>query len=194
MRIYCLLALMALSLFLGFFPPQVAQATDPVTATNTLCMTNPSVELAPAQPKMYEFVKYTNPRLADSDVLYVAKVLQEKATEYGLDLITFAAIIAQESSFRLGVTQGNCNLNSPDNCDRGLGQISSFWVKKWSLDHNRLRYDVAYNLDVAARILKSVLDAHPDETKAYSRYYHPGSSQRKTYEKLIETRIKLASR
>jgi Transglycosylase SLT domain len=181
MKIFKILALLALFLFPAYNMTN-ADASLPPEAPRAV---------APAKPKMFNFVKKLNPGLSEQDATYISKVLQEKATEYGLDLVTFTAVIAQESSFQLNLQV--CH-GAPGNCDRGLGQISSYWVKVWNLDPNRLRYDVTYNLDASARILSAVYKENPTEKKAYSRYYNPLPSFRKTYEKLVDHWILVASR
>jgi soluble lytic murein transglycosylase-like protein len=180
MRFLKLFALLALFSFPGFISNTSADIGTFECPT--------SVEV---QYQMVDFIKATNPNIDPSDAVYIAKTLQEKSQQYGLNLIVFSAIVAQESSFRLNLLVEH---GGQGNRDIGLGQVSSYWVKKWKLDPNRLRYDVAYNLDVSARILKSVYDENPNDPKAYSRYYNPLPAFRKTYEKLIDARIKLASR
>jgi hypothetical protein len=180
MRVFKTLALLALFLFPGF-----------VSSTSAGVETFQCPASVEVRYQMEDFVKATNPNIDPADAVYIAKTLQEKAQQYDLNLVVFAAIIAQESSFRLNLWVEH---GAAGNRDIGLGQISSFWVKKWKLDANRLRYDIAYNLDVSARILKTVYDENPKDPKAYSRYYNPLPSYRKTYEKLIETRMQLASR
>jgi hypothetical protein len=182
MRIVRVLALLALFLFPAFTISSAEATVPPMEEVPVV---------VPAKPKMYEFVKTANPKLAPSDVQYISKVLEEKATEYGLDLIVFAAVVAQESGYQLNLRV--CH-GQPGNCDIGLGQISTFWVKTWKLDTNRLRYDVTYNLDVSARILKSVHDENPTEKRAYSRYYNPNPRLRRDYERLVERWILVASR
>jgi len=182
MRIFKTLALLALFLFPALPGPSAKPA---------VLVMEEEIVLAPSQPRMWNFVRNTNPHLDKSDVTYISKVLQEKAEQYDLDLVTFAAVVAQESSFKLNLEV--CH-GVRGNCDIGLGQISSFWVKTWKLDKKRLQYDIAYNLDVAARILKAAYDENPTEKKAYSRYYNPIPKHRKEYEKRVEKWIQVASR
>lgn len=145
-------------------------------------------------PPIVNYIKKVNPKLDDRDAIHLAKTIFEKAREHGIHPTLFAAQLRQESSFRLNLKV--CH-GFEGNCDYGLGQISSIWVKKWKLDTKRLQYDVAYNLDVAARIVRYYMELRPNDPNAYSMYYNMKSAFRKDYEKRVEKwrkeAVKLAS-
>jgi hypothetical protein len=141
-------------------------------------------------PKITHFIKKTNPALSDSDALYLARTIEGKAKEHGIHPVIFAALIRQESSFRLNLKV--CH-GFEGNCDYGLGQISSIWVKAWKLDTKRLQYDVGYNLDISARIIHHYIELRPKDKNAYSLYYNANPEFRKDYEKRIQRWARLAS-
>lgn len=172
------LALGALLLFLGCgktgeYGPPLAPNPDAVDRTTLVA-----------------FIKKTNPQIRDKDAFHIAETLAGKSVEYGLDLKRFASVIAQESHFRLNlkscyevVLKDGSDFRTQ--CDLGLGQISPLWVRELKLDANRLQYDVHYNLDVAAQILKHYKSKYPKDPLSFSRYYNGKKELRRGYEKLV---------
>lgn len=136
-------------------------------------------------PTCMDFVMSKNPKLTIEEGWWIAYWIDQKAKEYGLDPKLFGAIIAQESTFKVNAKR--CHGNG--NCDYGLGQINIQWVKKWRLDKKRLLKDPAYNLDVAAKILRSAINEGESEPNAYSRYHNPARKFRLAYEYRIQKQL-----
>lgn len=133
------------------------------TATGVDVVPPPAVEIVkepPAPPVLLQYVKKTNPGLGEVEAERVARLVQQVAEEYEIDVTLFAAIIRQESHFRTGLKA--CRVyGNVRRCDYGLSQVNSFWIDEMELDAARLRLDDLYNLRIGAQILKDVLDRHP---------------------------------
>lgn len=161
------------------------------------CTPKPSP--APEQPKpvavcppmLTRFVEKTNPTLTPAEAQRIAGIIEKVADEQGIDVILFAAVIRQESHFKNG--QKVCHfVNNRRTCDYGIAQVNSFWVDEWELDASKLKNDVEYNITVAAKILKGVLDRSKGDKFAYSLYNSVDPVARAQYQERIEKYRKLA--
>lgn len=122
---------------------------------------------APPPAVLLPYVAKSNPGLDAKEAERVARLIQQVAEEYEIEVPLFAAIIRQESHFRTG--QKACrSYNGIRRCDYGLAQVNSFWIDELELDAMKLRTDDLYNLRVGAQILKDVLDRHNGEYGYYN--------------------------
>jgi soluble lytic murein transglycosylase-like protein len=133
---------------------------------------------------MLAFVQKSNPGLAPEEAERVARLIEQVAQEYDIELPLFAAIVKQESHFKTGAKACR-NLYGRRTCDYGLAQVNSFWIDELELDASKLRTDDLYNLRVAGQILRDVLDRHPEEL-GYSFYNTADRELRLVYSTRIE--------
>ena len=138
----------------------------------------------PPAPSLLAFVQKSNPGLAPEEAERIARLVEQVAKEYGIDVPLFGAIVRQESHFKTGAKSCR-NLYGRRTCDYGLGQVNSFWIDELELDAAKLRTDDLYNLRVAGKILRDVLDRHPEEL-GYSFYNTADFELRHAYSARIE--------
>ena len=144
----------------------------------------PAVAPPPAPPKLLSFVTQSNPNLSASEADRIARLVQQVAEEFKIDVPLFAAIVRQESHFKTGIKACR-NMRGRRTCDYGLAQVNSFWVDELELDAKRLRTDYGYNLRIAGKILRDVLDRHHEEL-GYSFYNTADTELRLVYSNRIE--------
>jgi len=126
----------------------------------------------------------SNPTLSAAEAERIARLVQTVAEEFNIEVPLFAAIVRQESHFKTGAKACR-NLMGRRTCDYGLAQVNSFWVDELELDAKRLRNDDGYNLRVAGKILRDVLDRHPGEL-GYGFYNTADTALRNAYSLRIE--------
>ena len=139
-------------------------------------------EAPPAPPVLLPYVVKSNPGLDEKEAERVARLIQQVAEEYEIEVSLFAAIVRQESHFRSGLKACR-SYSGIRRCDYGLAQVNSFWIDELELDALKLRTDDLYNLRIGARILKDVLDRHKGE---YGYYNTADPDLRMAYVKRIE--------
>jgi soluble lytic murein transglycosylase-like protein len=126
----------------------------------------------------------SNPTLSAPEAERIARLVETVAEEFKIDVPLFAAIVRQESHFKTGAK--SCyNASGRRTCDYGLAQVNSFWVDELELDAKRLRTDDGYNLRIAGKILRDVLDRH-QEKLGYSFYNTADEELRLVYSTRIE--------
>jgi soluble lytic murein transglycosylase-like protein len=130
------------------------------------------------------FVQAANPKLPKEEADRIARLVEAVAIEFGIEVPLFAAIVRQESHFQSGVKACQ-NLMGRRTCDYGLAQVNSFWVDQLELDAYRLRTDDLYNLRIAGKILKDVLERHPEKL-GYSFYNTADFELRHVYSRHVE--------
>jgi soluble lytic murein transglycosylase-like protein len=137
-----------------------------------------------AAPKLLSFVQRSNPNLGTKEAERIARLVEEVAEEFHLDVPLFAAIVRQESHFKTGIK--SCRkVEGKRTCDYGMAQVNGYWVDELELDARRLRTDDGYNLRVAAGILRDVLDRHTEKL-GYTYYHSADPELRVVYSAHIE--------
>jgi hypothetical protein len=142
-------------------------------------------------PMLTRFIQKSNPSLQQDEAEKIAGIIEKVADEHEIDVILFAAVIRQESHFKNG-SKACRSINGRRTCDYGIAQINTFWVDEWELDAKKLRNDVEYNVSVAAKILKSVLQKGKGDKYAYSLYNSADPAARAAYQEHIERYRKIA--
>jgi hypothetical protein len=148
-----------------------------------------ALALAVADPssKVCTYIQTIAPQVRQDRAKKLAKLIYRTARASELDPITLAAIVRQESNFRPDCS--SCyiiykNRSCYSTCDLGLAQINLVWVNKWGLNGCRLVHDDAYNLQVAARILKALKNRYGLEEPLtwFSRYNSATERYRDKYQ------------
>jgi hypothetical protein len=151
----------------------------------------PAIVEAPAVPQpLVSFVRMSNQGLPAAEAERIAALIFKVSGEFQLDVPLFAAIIRHESHFRTGIKA--CRfINNRRTCDYGIAQVNTFWVDELELDAARLRTDDLYNMRIAAKILKDVLERHPGRL-GYSYYNTADPELRIAYSDKVEKYRRLA--
>lgn len=169
----------------------LALACSPSRVPQEKTAQKPVVAAPHCTPMLTKFVQKTNPQLTPAEAERIAGIIEKVAEENDIDVILFAAVIRQESHFKNG--QKVCHVVlGRRTCDYGIAQVNTFWVDEWELDASKLKNDVEYNITVAAKILKGVLDRSKGDKYAYSLYNSSDPDARAAYQERIEKYRKLA--
>ena len=140
------------------------------------------------------YIRSLESKLGQARIREAARLVYAAAQQYGINPLILAGIVHQESNFRSGLKQ--CwsvyrHHQTEVTCDYGLAQVNELWIRRWNLDPDKLQNDDAYNLCVAARILKSLRKTYEDlEPSNWWGRYHSGTpSVRATYEGKLMARM-----
>ena len=163
----------------------LASGFTPTSAIAPQLKTPPaSIQVIRATPTLLSFVQKSNPTLKPKEAERIARLVEEVADEFDIEVPLFAAIVRQESHFKTDIK--TCRkVEGRRTCDYGMAQVNSYWVDELELDAKRLRSDDGYNLRVAARILKDVLDRHPGQL-GYGFYNSADSEMQAEYTGRVE--------
>ena len=132
------------------------------------------------------------PRVSAKRVRYLAREFVRAGHKYDVDPSLMASIAMVESRFRPGLEAHWINKGKPTT-DRGLMQVNQVWVDRWSLDPDKLRDDDAYNIMVAARILKIIKKQFgQNEKNWFTRYNSSWPPARAKYTKVLYPQLPLS--
>jgi hypothetical protein len=144
-----------------------------------------------------ERIAQQNPALGTRRVQQLAAWIDAASRRHDVPAEILTNILAQESTFRRGISRcyGSI-LNhlrvSKITCDMGIAQINlDGWGRDLRLDPCRLKYDDAYSIDQAARILSIIKRRDGLEPNWWSRYHDNRPSKRAIYEALVLARAQL---
>ena len=115
----------------------------------------------------------------------LAKAFVAAGRRTGVDPMIMVALCTQESRFRGGLKSEWTNRGQVTH-DYGVMQVNEHWIEAWGLDAQRLQFDDAYNIQVAARILKGLQKKYAaTERQWYTRYNSSWAPARAKYTKAI---------
>lgn len=158
----------------------LAAAVPACTARLETVPPPPVPKYLPNPAGVAQFIKDARPGIDPKEATRIAKLIVSACAKYRVDPLTLASIVAHESQFEREVLA--C---TPRGCDYGLGQINEVHIDEMKLDPDRLLFDDAYNLNVAARILSREKEHQTTEKNWYSRYHDARTPQRTKYEEKV---------
>jgi hypothetical protein len=153
-------------------------------------------------PTTKDYVVEIQPGMTEKRAAQLGRDIDRAAKRYDVDPLLLAAITRQESGFQSGLKQCgtatwkvNGKVQSRETCDYGLAQVNQVWIEKWKLDADLLQNNDAYNLMVAARILRLLRKQYGDTEPAnwYGRYHSATPSRRADYENRLQPMLLAAS-
>lgn len=132
------------------------------------------------QERIFSQILKNNPKIDQKYARRLASVIVDKSNKYGISARTYAAILMQESAYKLTATNITCGYVDTFNDERestcvitdfGISQIHYKNLKRFNLDKKRLTTDLAYSVDAGAKILASYSKYSRTEPETwYSRY------------------------
>lgn len=121
------------------------------------------------------YIRKTNPNVGKKKSLNMAGLFISKGKKYDLDPKFLAAVAQRESTFKSGAYNG-----AGEGC-RGLMQISTSLSRSYGYKKKSM-YNMAKNIEVGAKYLRSLKDEFGTYTKTYAAYaYGPGNVRRGNY-------------
>lgn len=107
-----------------------------------------------------------NPKIDLDYAMELSNVIYEAASEFNVKPKRLAAILAQESQYKLDAI----NINK-DNCkDYGISQINCRTVKLYNFDKQKLLTDLRYSVKAGAMVLSDLKKSFRHELDYWCRY------------------------
>jgi len=132
-------------------------------------------------PLMCQIVK-NNPRIDLNYAYELSNIIYEKATKHNINPRRFAAILAQESMYRLDAKNckdGVCN-------DFGIAQINKKTIEAFGFDKQRLLKDLEYSIEAGVLVLADFKRMYGDKEQYWwTRYNASNPEKRKIYKQLV---------
>lgn len=140
---------------------------EPIT-TNT-CSNNPI---------FCQIVK-NKPNIDRNYAMKLSNVIYYTAKLYDINPKRYAAILAQESGYKL-------NAINKVSMDYGMAQINFRTIAALGFDKNRLLTDIEYSIEAGAIVLSKIKKSHGNKEKDFwTRYNSSNVSKRELYAKLV---------
>lgn len=132
-----------------------------------------------------QIIEHLQPDVSDRYAIELAVSVNQAVIKYDLPKEKFLAILFQESSLR--TDPKDCAVEVK-NCtpDFGIGQVNfPVWGDHLKMDRIRALTDVAYSVELSAKVLHSYKRFKKHERNWWSRYHSKTSERRKDYEERI---------
>jgi soluble lytic murein transglycosylase-like protein len=131
---------------------------------------------------IYCQIMKNNPKIDKKYAMKLSNVIHHVAILHGVNPKKYAAILAQESMYKLGAkncTDGVCR-------DFGIAQINSNTAKAFKFDTKKLTTDLVYSIEAGAIVLADMKRMYGHkESNYWSRYNTSHKDKRKKYEQLV---------
>lgn len=112
----------------------------------------------------------------------LSNVINKVATEMNINPKRYAAILAQESMYKLDAK--NCWDNECH--DYGIAQINKNTIKSFNFDKNKLLTDLEYSVKAGAIVLSDIKKIYGEkEEDFWTRYNASNPIKREKYKKLV---------
>jgi len=136
----------------------------------------------PVAQSILAFIGKVNPDVPARRAAALTTTILEESEAHGLDPLLLTGILAQESHFHADVQ--SCLGRG---CDLGVAQVNwETWGAELKLDRHRLIHDDAYNVRVAAGILKDLRRRFGEEAgRWWTRYHDRRPERRAQYAELV---------
>lgn len=130
----------------------------------------------------YQIIK-NHPKIDRQYAVELSEIIQRIADEYKVQSRKLAAILAQESMYRLDPKK--C-LNKPCT-DYGISQIHYKTIKAYKFDKKRLITDLEYSIAAGAKVLADFKKSYGKKEKDFwTRYNASSPEKREEYKKLVQ--------
>ena len=133
-------------------------------------------------PLMCQILK-NNPKINLNYAYELSNIIYEKATKHNINPKKFAAILAQESMYRLDAKnckEGICN-------DFGIAQINKKTIETFGFDKQRLLKDLEYSVEAGVLVLADFKRMYGSKEEYWwTRYNTSNPEKRKVYKQLVK--------
>jgi hypothetical protein len=146
---------------------------------NTAKITFKAQNICDKNPIFCQIVK--NNQSIDKDyAMKLSNVIYHVAKLYNIDPKKYAAILAQESMYKMGAV-------NPKSRDYGISQINYRTARVYGFDIQRLTTDVEYAVEAGAIVLADLKKSHGHKEQVYwTRYNSSKPEKREKYKKLVK--------
>lgn len=139
------------------------------------------IQFCEANPVFCQIVK-NNPKIDLNYAYRLSNVINKVAVEMGVNPKRYAAILAQESMYKLDAK--NCWDNECH--DYGIAQINKRTIKAFKFDKKKLLTDLEYSVKAGAIVLADFKRMYGDkEEDFWTRYNASCPDKRKKYKQLV---------
>lgn len=133
---------------------------------------------------VYAQIVKNNPNINKLYAKELSVMIAKVATSYKIDPIRLAAILAQESMYKVGAINKKSK-------DYGIAQIHHATAVAYGFDINKLKTNPHYCIEAAAIILKDIKQKYGKREKDYwTRYHSYTPEKRKEYKLLVARYMK----
>jgi len=120
-----------------------------------------------------------SPKIDQGYALDLARYINEAAVEFNIKPYRLAAILAQESGYKLSSVNKNSN-------DYGIAQINHRTVAAFGLCKNKLLTDLSYSIKAGAMVLSDFKKRYGHKEENYwTRYNSSNPEKREEYKQLV---------
>lgn len=144
-----------------------------------------SIAVGKAEPNsivlnpIYKQILTNNPSLTRAYIMKLTYIISKVADKYDLEPSLIAAILAQESMYKL-------NAVNPLSHDYSIAQINYNTIKLYKLDKKRLLKDLEYAVESCSIILRGISDKYAYKEKYWwTRYHSKTPSRRLLYKRKV---------
>lgn len=139
----------------------------------TASMNTKPERLSPNVVKIAKVITHLQPAFGANEAKAVAKIIDRRSAETGIDWRLVVAILFQESSLRLDPQ--NCKVNFTRCNDMGIGQVRfSVWGKELKIDKKRMVTDADYAIGKVYKILAHYKIQYSKKELNWFTRYHSG--------------------
>jgi Transglycosylase SLT domain len=146
---------------------------------------------SPELQKVLAQIHKNSPNLDQNFQMVLAKTIINKAQKYHLSSKVLAAILMQESSYRIDAKNIRCGtsvVTGKEDCiviDFGIGQINHRTATAFKLDKKKLLSDLEYSVDASAMVLADFKKMHTKDSEFWTRYNSGNKEKRQVYKELV---------
>ena len=146
----------------------------------------------PEVKRVQNQIKKNSPKISKEYSKTLAKTILEKSKKHGVSPTILAAVLMQESSYRISAKNFRCGISvttGEQDCvvvDYGIGQINHKTIKNFNFDETRLLSDLEYSVEAAAIVLADFKRMYGHKEEEYwTRYNSSTPSKREKYKMLV---------
>lgn len=135
-----------------------------------------------SQYLIYSQIIKNSPKIQKNYAAKLSNVIFKVTNEMGINPKKYAAILAQESMYRLNAK--NCKNNKCH--DYGIAQINKKTIKHFNFDEQKLLTDLEYSIKAGAIVLANFKKLYGHKEKDFwTRYNASNPLKRKRYKELV---------
>jgi soluble lytic murein transglycosylase-like protein len=145
---------------------------------NLLAKEKPVIHICSTNPVYCQIIK-NSPKLDRKYAMKLSNAIYAVAILYDIDPKKYAAILAQESMYKL-------NAHNKQSKDYGISQINHNTAKAYGFNVKRLTTDLGYSIEAGAIVLADMKKMYGNKDPEYwTRYNASDRTKRKKYKTLV---------
>lgn len=164
----------------------------PVQIQQLRIKTSAPVKPSPEVQKVLKQIAKNSPKLDKEYQQSLAQTIIKKSKKYGISSKVLAAMLMQESSYKLSAKNVRCGISvitGEKDCiavDFGIGQINYKTIKHFKFDQKKLLSNLEYSVEAAAIVLADFKKMYGHkESNWWTRYNSSSKHHREKYQMLV---------